>query len=71
MCVDCIIVVLTIIGLRKFDPTSDLAAALKYQGLAFFFLVLLFQTVVTVSRIRRVQISIVDKFACCLGGGVR
>lgn len=52
--VDWIIVILTIVGLRKFESTC-LAAALIRQGLTFFFLVLLFQTLVTVSRIRRVQ----------------
>lgn len=55
MCVDFIIVVLTIVGLQKSGPTSGLAVAVLRQGLAFFFLVLLFQTLVTVSQIRPVQ----------------
>ncbi|KAF9792503.1 hypothetical protein BJ322DRAFT_1103001 [Thelephora terrestris] len=46
--VECVIVTLTIIGLRKFDPKSGFANLLIRQGLGFFFLVLLFQIFVTV-----------------------
>jgi hypothetical protein len=49
--VECVIVTLTIIGLRKFDPKSGFANLLIRQGLGFFFLVLLFQIFVTVSQI--------------------
>lgn len=49
LCVDCIILSLTIFGLRKFDSTSGFASVLIRQGVGFFLLVLLFQTFVTVS----------------------
>ncbi|KAF9653207.1 hypothetical protein BDM02DRAFT_3183154 [Thelephora ganbajun] len=47
LCVDCIIVILTIIGLRNSNRKSGLAAVVLHQGLGFFFLVLFFQTFVT------------------------
>ena len=53
LCVDCVIVTLTIIGLRKFDSKSGFASVLIRQGLGFFLLVLLFQVFVTVSHIWR------------------
>ena len=49
LCVDCISVGLTVIGLRRFDPKSSFATVLFRQGLSFFLLVLPFQTFVTVS----------------------
>jgi len=50
LCVDCVIVSLTIIGLRKFGPKTNLANVLIRQGLSFFLLVVLpFQTIVTVT----------------------
>lgn len=53
LCVDCIIVSLTIIGLRKFDSKSNFTGVLIRQGIGFFLLVLLFQTFVTATLFSR------------------